>query len=100
MQTADISLVARLDRIVQLACEPLPYLQLRTLVESVNRDHGIPFPLFAEWGPIGVGGGVALFEVEDGGAERRRLKGASLESFEQQFHDFFLRFYCVHWRAP
>ena len=52
MQATEISLVVRLGRIVQAACEPLPDLELRTLAESVNRDRGIPFPLFAEWGPI------------------------------------------------
>ncbi len=52
MQEDQISLLARLDRIVRAACEIPPPEVLRPLVESVNRDHGIPFPLFAEWGPI------------------------------------------------
>lgn len=45
---ANASLLARLDRIVRAACEPVPDLQLRILAESVNRDHGIGFPVFSE----------------------------------------------------
>src|ERR1035438_4007912 len=45
---ANASLLARLDRIVQAACEPVPDLQLLILAESVNRDHGIGFPFFSE----------------------------------------------------